>query len=83
MRFLLSTRPILYVLCLFFLFDLDYRNGYVDSKEVRVHAVHTRRLLSALVKIVGYYERQYSNFDVDGIYGLRVLEGTLVHTLSK
>ena len=50
-----------------------------DTREaIRVPVPKTRfttRVLSALNKVLGYYGRTYKRFDIDGIFGLRVLEG--------
>lgn len=43
----------------------------LGAKDTR----YTRTVLLALDKIVGYYEWHYDRFNLDGIFGLRVLEG--------
>ena len=76
----LSSRLMLFALCQFLALDQDYLR--VESKEVHVPAEHTRGLFAALDKVVRYYEREYKKFNLDGIYGLRILEGMLVRTCS-
>lgn len=39
------------------------------------------RVFKALEKLIAFYKRQYKNMILDGVYGLRVLEGKL--TLFK
>lgn len=39
---------------------------------------HLDNTLTAIEKLVDYYEKNFPTLNLDGIYGLRVLEGKLI-----
>ncbi|ELT95036.1 hypothetical protein CAPTEDRAFT_225617 [Capitella teleta] len=47
------------------------------------HTAYLERLLQCLEKVVAYYKQNYADMNLDGIYGLRVLEGQLSVILEQ
>ena len=58
---------VLLIICVLFLFLPLAKQDNIDKD--------LQSVLQAVEKIIDFYERDYKNLNVDGLYGLRVLEG--------
>lgn len=50
-------------------------NFLLLSKTTFSSHVHLDRVLSAVEKMIEYYKKNYRDLNVDGLFGLRVIEG--------
>ncbi|XP_060574645.1 uncharacterized protein LOC132732272 [Ruditapes philippinarum] len=66
---------VLLIICVLFLFLPLAKQDNIDKD--------LQSVLQAVEKIIDFYERDYKNLNVDGLYGLRVLEGHLGALITK
>lgn len=59
------------IFCIILLFSLFFTKIYSE------HSERLERLISRLENGVTFYEKNYKHINIDGIFGLRVIEGKI------